>query len=89
MAKKLTKEQRYERSGKRPGTPVGTRLSDAEYKLAVARVAQLKLKSLAAWLLTLARADLGVNASADSKAKRPPTRSRQAPPARGARRTGK
>lgn len=65
---------RYEKSGKRPGTAVTTRLSDAELKLAHRRMKRDGLGSMSAWLLTLVRRELGVNASSLDSAKARPRR---------------
>lgn len=53
-----TPQQRYEAAGKRPGTPVGTRLNDS----ALARLDAVRGKTArSAWLLSLIYRELKIN----------------------------
>lgn len=57
--KKLDPKQSYEASGKRPGTPVGTRLSDEELRLVDDKLEEGQSRS--AWLLALIRREVRPN----------------------------
>ncbi len=71
MAKKKTpvdRKRTYEESGKRPGTPIGTRVPDTTLKLIDARLEPKQSRS--AWVLALINKEVGVNAPPTSKKKR-------------------
>ena len=59
--KKLDPKRQYEARGKRPGTPVGTRLTDVELRLLDDRVKAGEAISRSAWVLNLVRKELRPN----------------------------
>ena len=65
--KSLTPQQVYEAKGKRPGTPVSTRLSDGELRALDDRRGE---EPRAAWLLALIRRELRPNEPPPKRRKR-------------------
>lgn len=57
-----TRQQKYENAGKRPGTPIGTRLSDDEDLKLQKRMEEEGISSRSFWLRALIRRELGYNA---------------------------